>query len=85
MWSYDDLHAIYARSTSVRGGCFHCGKKLVFKNHGQKGRCGAWEVDHGDPRSRGGTDLPSNLHASCIACNRKKSKKTTAEYRRRYQ
>ena len=52
------------------------------ESHGQKGRRGAWEVDHGKPVSRGGTAHLNNLHASCIACNRGKSDMTTAEYRR---
>lgn len=33
------------------------------------------EVDHIVPRSKGGSDDPSNLQAACDPCNRKKSDK----------
>ena len=54
------------------GYCVHCGKKLAFTNYGKPGRKGAWEVDHSNPLSKGGTNYLRNLVPSCIPCNRKK-------------
>ncbi len=70
--AYDDkrLRRIYDKTG---GYCHHCDKKLAFTNYGVVGARAAWEVDHGSPRSRGGTDHLNNLHPSCIPCNRDKS------------
>ena len=79
MFSDEKLIAIYDKTG---GYCFHCGKKLTLNNYGQPGRRGAWEVDHGKPISRGGTDHLNNLHPSCVSCNREKGNMTTTEFRR---
>lgn len=77
--------AIYNRTS---GKCHICHKKLAFKNYGQHGERGAWEIDHSRPRARGGSDHGNNLFAACISCNRSKqadsSRKTrlAAGYRR---
>lgn len=69
-FSHERLRAIYDKNS---GYCWHCGKKLAFTNYGQPGARAAWEVDHGRPRSRGGTNHLNNLHPSCVGCNRSKS------------
>lgn len=71
-YSQERLRQIYDKNL---GYCWHCSKKLSFINYGAVGFRGAWEVDHGKPRSRGGTDHLNNLHPSCIPCNRNKSNK----------
>ena len=60
------------------GHCWHCGKKLVFKNR-KKGLRGAWHMDHypvvyRDIESQiifGVTDPndPKNLVPACVNCN----------------
>lgn len=77
---YDDeeLNSIYDKSI---GCCRYCGKRLSWKNYGVAGRRGAWEVDHGIPFSRGGSDYLRNLWAVCIDCNREKSDMKPWEYR----
>lgn len=54
------------------GKCHICHKKLAFKNYGQHGERGAWEIDHSRPRARGGSNHGNNLFAACISCNRSK-------------
>lgn len=78
---YDDelLSNIYDKTT---GYCRYCGKKLSWKNYGVLSAKGAWEVDHGIPLSRGGTDYLMNLWPVCIDCNREKGDMTSSEYRR---
>ena len=65
---------IYDRT---RGKCHICGKKLSFTNYGFNGLKGAWEVEHSNPKSLGGTDRMNNLYAACISCNRSKNNKST--------
>ena len=77
-YSDDELKVIFDESG---GKCSYCHIRLVFEDYG-KGWGLEWEVDHGKPVSRGGTDDINNLHASCRACNREKSDKTPDEYRR---
>lgn len=38
-------------------------------------------IDHLTPRSKGGTDHPSNLVDACLGCNASKGGKTLEEYR----
>lgn len=78
---YDDetLSYIYDKSD---GYCHYCGKKLAWTNYGCPGARAAWEVDHGIPLSRGGTDYLRNLWAICVECNREKSSMTPSEYNR---
>lgn len=46
--------------------------------------CGgaATEVDHVDPRARGGATTPANLVATCRPCNKMKGARTPGEWRR---
>jgi len=64
------------------GYCWHCGKKLAWKNYGRPRERGAWEVDHSLPLSRGGTDYLRNLVPACIECNRIKGNLTSQELER---
>lgn len=52
--------------------CAHCRIDL----------CGAGEVDHKTPVSRGGTNWPHNLQLLCMLCNRKKHAKDPVEHAR---
>ena len=80
MYSDEQLERIYDKTG---GCCYHCGKKLAWKNYGSRGSRGAWEVDHSRPSSRGGTDHLNNLVPSCIPCNRSKGDMTSREFRSR--
>lgn len=42
--------------------------KPAYGTHGRKG----WEVDHSNPKSKGGTDSPRNLQAMQTKANRSK-------------
>lgn len=65
----DVLSRIYDRT---RGRCHICGKKLSFVNYASPGARASWEVEHSNPRARGGTNYLSNLYPACIDCNRSK-------------
>lgn len=67
--SNDKINYIYDKT---KGYCFYCGKKLAYTNYGKIRAKGSWEIDHGRPRSKGGTDHLNNLHAACVDCNRDK-------------
>jgi len=79
---YDDdqLSAIYDRTS---GYCHICGRKAAFQNYGLTGARGAWEVEHSNPRSKGGTNRLNNLYAACITCNREKRASATRTARAR--
>ena len=49
--------------------CFYCGLRA------------GWQQDHKIPRSRGGSNEPSNLAPACATCNYQKSTMTVEEYR----
>lgn len=77
--SNERLNAIYDRTD---GRCHICCKKLAFKNYGSlEGLRGAWEVEHSNPKSKGGTDRLSNLYPACISCNRSKGANSTRSAR----
>ena len=48
--------------------CVHCHKKF---------RKGSIDIDHIIPKSKGGTNDPTNLQCLCIHCNRSKGNDTT--------
>lgn len=58
--------AIFARDDFT---CGYCGK-----------RGGKLECDHIHPRSKGGSDHPSNLVTACFSCNRSKRDKLLTEW-----
>ena len=63
------------------GKCHICGKKLSFTNYGYFGLKGCWEVEHSNPKYKGGTNRLNNLYASCISCNRSKNNNSTRSAR----
>ena len=62
-------HRLYGEQ---EGMCVGCETHFPFR---------VMEVDHILPRSRGGTDHPSNLQLLCSGCNRSKGGRTMAEWR----
>lgn len=55
------------------GHCWYCGLHIApFSN---------WEIEHQQPRSRGGSDHLSNLVPACRACNRAKGTMNVDEFR----
>jgi len=76
---YDNhkLRDIYDKNS---GYCWHCGKKIALTNYGKQGAKGCWEVDHSNPKSKGGTDFFRNLVPSCIPCNRQKSERHSRSF-----
>ena len=76
-YTNEKLNIIYDKNN---GRCWHCNKKLSFTNYGMIGEKGAWEVDHSNPVSRGGTDYLRNLVPACIGCNRSKGDLTSRKF-----
>lgn len=64
------------------GRCHICGRMVCRNNYGNLGQRGAWEVEHSNPRSKGGGDRLSNLYAAHISCNREKGTVTSRTARR---
>ena len=81
MYTNTQLNDIYDRTD---GQCYICRKKLIWSNYGDPGNRGAWEVDHSNPRVKGGTDRILNLYAACIPCNRSEGSKSTRSQRTQF-
>ncbi len=81
VYSVERLERIYEKTN---GYCYHCGKKVAWRNYGIIDGKGGWEVDHSIPKSKGGTDHLNNLVPSCIPCNRYKGDQTSRQYRTMY-
>ena len=79
LYGLDRLRRIYDKT---EGYCYHCGKKIAWKNYGEHEGRGAWEVDHSKPRASGGTDHLNNLFPSCPKCNRSKGTLTSRQFAR---
>jgi 5-methylcytosine-specific restriction endonuclease McrA len=77
-FSKKDRRNIYDRAS---GYCHICHKKLAFTNYGICGSKGAWEIEHSNPKSLGGTDRLNNLYPAHIFCNRSKNNKSTRSVR----
>ncbi len=80
-FSKEEKRKIYDRTT---GYCHICQKKLSFINYGSFGQKGAWEVEHSNPKSKGGTNRLNNLYAAHISCNRSKNNNSTRSVRAKY-
>ena len=76
-FSDSDLSFIYDKTA---GHCYHCGKKIAWRNYGLLGGRGAWEVDHSNPRARGGSSYYRNLFPSYVACNRSKGSNRSGQF-----
>ena len=77
-WSDKQLNDIFDETDGI---CYLCGKKLAWKNYGDPGERGAWEVEHMRPLSRGGSNsVKRNLLPACIPCNRKKGTMTVNKW-----
>ncbi|RZO54167.1 MAG: HNH endonuclease [Sandaracinaceae bacterium] len=57
--------------------CHICRKTVARRNHGTIGRRGSWEIDHSNPKAKGGSDRLSNLLPACVPCNRSKREGST--------
>lgn len=58
----------------TNGRCWYCGTThRPFDN---------WQIEHQNPRIRGGSDHISNLVVACATCNAAKGKRTVEEYRK---
>ena len=77
-FTQEDLNTIYDKTD---GHCNLCGKKLSFVNYGKLSGRAPWEVDHGNPVSKGGTNYLRNLNPICPSCNRSKGAKRRRPYR----
>ena len=77
----DTVNDVYDKTN---GYCYYCEKKISFKNYGSLGEHGAWEIDHSNPKSKGGTDYLRNLVPACVACNRNKGTKRGSSYKRNF-
>jgi len=75
----DQLEYVFDRTS---GHCHLCHRKLSFCNYALIGERGAWEVEHSNPRARGGTNRLNNLYAAHIRCNRSKGARSTRSIRR---
>lgn len=59
------------------GRCHLCKQgRLGVKSYGTK-----WELDHSNPKARGGTDRRSNLLPAHVSCNRAKRDRSTRSVR----
>jgi len=55
--------------------CVFCGEETTNKPGPTRS-----EIDHADPKSRGGNNSLANGQNTCRTCNREKGSKTTQEY-----
>lgn len=76
MASYADerLEKIFERTD---GRCHICWGPLAFRNYGKLGERGAWEIEHSNPRCKGGSERLSNLYPAHTRCNREKGRMHT--------
>lgn len=77
-------HLVYSTfyrddNPNKKGNCWHCGKKIYYKNRGIKNKKGIWQIDHYPVPYRDIEDQiiigikdplnPKNLVPSCVGCN----------------
>lgn len=78
-YSDEELTAIFERTD---GKCHICGTRLAFRNYNNpEGTWGVWEVEHSNPKAKGGTNRRNNLYAAHVSCNRSKGKNSTRSAR----
>lgn len=73
-WTDEQLDAIFERTD---GRCHICRRGLKRGHYGRLAVGTGWEVEHSNPRAKGGTDRLSNLYAAHISCNRSKGAAST--------
>ena len=66
------------RAKDAGKNCVYCGQKTTEK----AGKPNSRETDHVHPRSRNGNRTPKNRAPACRTCNRSKSNKTPAEWKK---
>ena len=74
----DQLNRIFDRTN---GDCHLCAGPLLFEEYGDLLHLRAWEVDHDQPRARGGSDRETNLLPAHISCNRSKQDTSSVRVR----
>ena len=77
----DRLQRIFDRTD---GRCHICWRTLAFSNYGRFGERGAGEIEHSNPRCRGGSNRLGNLYPAHISCNREKGSMHTRTARSWY-
>ena len=80
LFAKDERRKIFDRTS---GKCHICHENLAFINYATPDARGAWEVEHSNPKAKGGTDRLNNLYPACIACNRSKGTQSTRTVRAR--
>lgn len=71
--------AVFEKSNRL---CHLCWEPIAYANYGNHGARGAWEIDHSNPKAKGGTDHLNNLYAAHTVCNRAKQARSSASVRR---
>ena len=66
------------------GRCHICREQLAFHNYGKLKGEGIWEIEHSNPRARGGSDRLVNKYPACVRCNRKKGAGSTRKARAKH-
>ncbi len=78
-YTKDQLDDLFEKAD---GFCTYGGKKVHRRKYGERHPQG-WEVEHGNPLSRGGADDARNWRVACWACNRLKGNWNASEWRYR--
>jgi 5-methylcytosine-specific restriction endonuclease McrA len=77
----DDVLRLIYRKTDGR--CHLCRRAVRYALYGAYEKRAGWEVDHSNPRAKGGTDRRNNLLPACCTCNRTKRASSTRGTRKR--
>lgn len=68
-----EIKKIYAEREKMR--CYICGKEMTYSDETNISDSKRPSLDHVKPKSKGGTDYPSNIRAVHISCNKSKGNK----------
>lgn len=77
-WTSARRRQIFDRTS---GKCHICHGTLEFLSYGKDG---GWEIEHSNPRVKGGTDRLNNLYPAHAKCNRSKGARSTSLARKRF-
>ena len=75
-YTKEQLRDIWRRTD---GKCHLCGARHLLSDYTR-----TWEVDHSNPRAKGGGDWLSNYLVACIGCNRSKQASDNRAIRSQY-